>query len=920
MMTKRAFGVSVLLGATLLPGYRTAIAQQLEEIIVTAQRREQSLQEVPISVEAFTSAEIQRQGYRDLNELSMFSPSVYISDEHPTEQDQSIRGFGTFGRNLTLEQAVPIFVDGIHFGRPAQVKLAFLDPARIEVLKGPQPVFFGQNATAGAFNIVSAGPTPEWEGYLDAELGNFGTTILRGAYGGPLTDQLGIRVAGSYEDGDGFIHDVVRGGLAGAYENIGGRVILEYEASDQLTLTGKVEYSKITRDSGAPVLCLTGASLVWERGDEGTPARDGWQGEVGAAIWAGPPTGVGWAAGGFPNGFGLPTNCADDLGDQGARAGGTVFTPPDNVRDEDLNYGLLDIRAAAAEWFSRTTKGGSVDDLAETLESPNAYFELEYQMDNEIQVSWLTGYSGMDRVNVTGDTAPFLISPRERSEDFTQYSSELRFTSGPGPIEWMTGVFWQDTDLDIFANNPRANIIRGLRYNTVRETQEWKSVFANVTFNFLDDKASLDVGGRWTDLTKYGWISQVSSEWLYDVNPCDPRSAGGGSTPPGTGDNNPATCPLHPDALQATAADALFLLPGADQNNLWYIPYRGDRYAPSSWIGDRAQAVGMTIPVDHEGLLGRHDGPFGPDNGGNFNQQEFMPQVTFRYRPNDEHSMFVRYAESFKAGGFDTGVQSLPGDVEELRFGPESGWTIEFGSKGDIWDGRARYDVTVFQTTFQDFQVQAPTGQLENPFIAINAGEQQVKGIELGLIAAATDNLTLSLSAALMDGKFTYFPGAGCNRPEWMNRDTGPCIGENDPEGIANPDLIGTIDRSGTESPKTPDWKIVYGVDWAAPVFNGYQLTLSAKGYFSDGYLTDTSGFDPVISMDQHEDINLTVGIGPQDGPWEIAVYGRNLLEPKVTYHPQFEDPTLDDGIISQYLSRNNFATYGVKFRYNFGL
>jgi len=918
MRTTTTLGLSVVMGATLLTGYRSAIAQTLEEVIVTAQRREQNLQEVPISVEAFGAAEIQRQGYRDLNELSMFSPSVYISDEHPTEQDQSIRGFGTFGRNLTLEQAVPIFVDGIHFGRPAQVKLAFLDPARIEVLKGPQPVFFGQNATAGAFNIVSAGPTPEWEGYLDAELGNFDTSIVRGAYGGPLTDRLGIRVAGSYEDGDGFIHDVVEGGWAGAYENIGGRIILEFEANDRLTLTGKLEYSKITRDSGAPALCLTDGPLIWERGDEGIPARPGWQGEAGFAIWDGPPNGVGWADGGFPNGFGLPTNCADDIGQQGARESGTVYAPPDNVRDEDLNYGLLDIRAASQEWFARTTKGGSVGNLEETLESPNGYFELEYEMDNEIQVTWLTGFSQMDRVNVTGDAAPFVISPRERSEDFTQYSSELRFTSGPGRIEWMTGLFWQDTNLDILANNPRANIQRGMRFNTANEKQEWKSLFANITFNFMDDKASIDLGGRYTDLDKTGAISQVSAEWIYDVNPCDPRSAGGGSTPPGTGDNNPATCPLHPDAVQITAADAEFLLPGADADNLWIIPYRGDRYAPSSWVGNRAQAIGMTIPIDHEGILGRHGGPFTPENGGNFSQSEFMPQVTFRYRPNDDHSLFVRYAESFKAGGFDTGVQSLPADVDELRFEPESGSTIEVGSKGNLWDGRARYDVTLFETTFEDFQVQSATGQLENPFIAINAGEQKVTGIEAGLVAAVSDRLTLSVSAALMDGRFTYFPDAGCNQPELRDAANGPCRTLDEAIALGNPDLEGTIDRSGTDSPKTPDYKVVFGVDWFTPIFNGYVLTLNAKGYVSDGYLTDTSGFDPVISMDAHEDINLTVGIGPANGPWEIALYGRNLLEPKVTYHPQ--DDVQDDGLISQYLSRNNFATYGLKFRYNFGL
>jgi len=926
MLTTRSLGLSLLVGTLLLAGHQAAVAQVLEEVTVTAQRREQSLQEVPVSVEAFLGEEIIRQGYRDLNELSMFSPSVYISDEHPTEQDQSIRGFGTFGRNLTLEQAVPIFVDGIHFGRPAQVKLAFLDVARIEVLKGPQPVFFGQNATAGAFNIISAGPTPEWEGYIDAEVGTFDTSILRGAFGGPLTDRLGIRVAGTYEDGSGFIDDVVSGGSAGAYENLGARVILEFTPNDRLTLTGKLEYAKITRDSSMAALCLTDGPLIWERGDEGIPAPPGFQGEAVPAIFGGPADGgVGWADGGFPNGFGLPTNCADDIGSQGTHAGGIVVAPPTNVRDEEHNFGVLDIRDAAAEWFRRTTKSGRTDNLQETLESPNAYFELDYQMENDVQVTWLTGFSGMDRVNVTGSQAPFLLSTRERSEDFTQYSSELRFTSGTGPIEWMTGLFWQDTDLDIVANNPRASVSRGMRFNDAKETQEWKSVFATLTFNFMDDRASVDLGGRWTDLNKSGWISQVSSTWIYDVYPCDPRGPDIVNGVPGTGDNNPATCPeIHGDAIQVTAAEAEFLLPGADTDNLWTIPYRGDRRAPSSWIGDRAQAVGMMIPVDNESLLGRHDGPFSPSNGGNFDQQEFMPQVTLRYRPNDNHSLFARYAESFKAGGFDTGVQSLPADVDELRFESESGDSIEFGAKGTLWDGRARYDATLFQTTFYDFQVQSPTGLLENPFIAINAGEQQVTGLELGLVTAISDNLTFSVAAAFMDGEFTYFPNAGCNEPELRDAANGPCLTAAEAEalngldGDGDPIGEGTIDRSGTASPKTPDYKIVFGVDWATPIFNGYLLTLNAKGYISDGYLTDTSGFDPVISMDEHEDLNLTVGIGPMNGPWEIAIYGRNLLEPKVTYHPR--DDVQDDGFIAQHLSRNNFATYGVKYRYNFGL
>ena len=104
MLTKRTFALPIVMGTALLAGYEAAIAQTLEEVIVTAQRREQNLQEVPISVEAFSGVEIQRQGYRDLKELGTFSPSVYIQDSHPTEQDQSIRGFGDVFQQLIFRE------------------------------------------------------------------------------------------------------------------------------------------------------------------------------------------------------------------------------------------------------------------------------------------------------------------------------------------------------------------------------------------------------------------------------------------------------------------------------------------------------------------------------------------------------------------------------------------------------------------------------------------------------------------------------------------------------------------------------------------------------------------------------------------------------------------------------------------------
>ena len=129
-------------------------------------------------------------------------------DENGMEDNAvTIRGAGTQGKNRGMEQAAPTFVDGIHFGRASSNRSAFLDIDRIEVLKGPQPVFFGQNATAGAISVLSKRPGEEWEGYLEAEMSRFNARSLEAAAGGPVTDTFGIRVAERYDSTDGHLRD-----------------------------------------------------------------------------------------------------------------------------------------------------------------------------------------------------------------------------------------------------------------------------------------------------------------------------------------------------------------------------------------------------------------------------------------------------------------------------------------------------------------------------------------------------------------------------------------------------------------------------------------------------------------------------------------------------------------------------------------
>ena len=219
---------------------------QLEEVIVTAQKRAESLQDVPVAVSAISGAKIDEAGIQGLEDLTTYVPNVvmFSSPGGGSPGRVYIRGIGS-GNNAGFEQSVGSFVDGIYAGRTRQYLVPFLDVASVEILKGPQGVLFGKNTVAGAMVVNSARPTDELEGELRAQYEfEYGSTEYNGVVSGALTDSLRGRLAAKYQEQEGYMDNLARNTDEPEVENTALRGSLSWDAADSLEVYAKLEYAE----------------------------------------------------------------------------------------------------------------------------------------------------------------------------------------------------------------------------------------------------------------------------------------------------------------------------------------------------------------------------------------------------------------------------------------------------------------------------------------------------------------------------------------------------------------------------------------------------------------------------------------------------------------------------------------------------
>jgi iron complex outermembrane recepter protein len=360
----------------------------LDEIVVTAQKREESLRDVPLSVEAISGDKLADVGIVRMDDLKAYVPNLQMT-ETGIANNIYIRGIGS-GLNQGFEQSVSLYQDGIYRGRGHQSRLPFLDLARIEVLRGPQPILFGKNAVAGAVNMVAARPTRDFQGSIrgsrDFENDD---TVASMMLSGPINDYAAVRIAVHHRNSEGYVSNSTLNRDEPKRDELGARFTLDVLATDNFDLSWRIEKGsynvrgrQIEIFGETPIATGTLAGLRYSQIMAGTP----------------------------------------NLGQ------GQAATAANNVID-----------------YTRSSNGDRSN-----LSNFETSLTGTYRFGGGVTLTSVTGVSNynLDEAcdcDFTGAT----VFDAGITEEYTQFSQELRLTSATtGPFSWIGGAFFQRSALD----------------------------------------------------------------------------------------------------------------------------------------------------------------------------------------------------------------------------------------------------------------------------------------------------------------------------------------------------------------------------------------------------------------------------------------------------------------------------------------
>lgn len=452
----------------------------LEEIIVTARKREESLQDAPIAVSAFSGEALDFRGITDLERLDQFTPNLVLNESttysNVTNAAVFIRGVGQNDFVPVIDPGVGIYVDGVYLGRSVGAVLDIVDLERIEVLRGPQGTLFGRNTIGGAISMTSKRPDEEFGGKVDVKVGTDAMVKARGSVNVPLADKLFGRFSLATFQQDGYVKRVFDGKDLGDQDVFAARGSLRWQPADNIDITLSGDYSQ-ERENGSPGV-ITGIQ----------------------------PMNVGLATGGGPSMTVAANTIAAQLANGGPPSflGGAFFDVT-----QPFPFQFLACEQAANFNNPACYNSRYIDDGGKKYNYGTAPSEqeldvwgfsgvVEWDITDKLAVKSITALRGFDGYFVGDqDGSPVSVSYLIDIYEHEQISQEVQFlgSSFQDRLDWIAGFYYFDEEGENL--NPVRFSQVHLQSGGEYKADSW-AVFGQSTWH-VNDRLDVTVGLRYTE-------------------------------------------------------------------------------------------------------------------------------------------------------------------------------------------------------------------------------------------------------------------------------------------------------------------------------------------------------------------------------------------------------------------------------------
>jgi iron complex outermembrane recepter protein len=863
----------------------------ITEIVVTAQRREESLQKVPLSVTAITGAELRNSDTRDITRLEQAVPGLRIARSGPSARP-AIRGIYTETIGANSDPRIGFYVDEVYQSRPQQTIAAFVDLERVEVQKGPQGTLFGRNSFGGNIALTSAKPTDEYEGGFGLIYGNYNRIKAEGFVNIPIADGIGLRVAGAVDRHDPYLKSVVNSRASAGdlnYQFVRATLrIAPPSLDDRLEILLRGSYfnqddrgqgSSNSQNLGAIVdtslIRLPGQTLTFN--------------------------GVTYP---FPSGY-----------NGGNYATGTLVPFSPVFRDNIPDIGGADIGLPIAGPYTLL-----FDYAAQNrVKAKNSSSTINFDITDNVRVRSITGYNDFFFSNrADGDGGPIPFSEFYAvnvAKTFTQ-ELQLQSTNKDSPLQYTVGAYYMNDKINeasavVYPRNDYSTVTAAANGFPVLYANGSTCSFAalptgplpfsgncNIS-NFSQPDSASPTFARTKSYAGYGQLSYTIGEKLtltagarYTVDDKDYRSVAQGAGTAFVGSyvsaQNQAFLNANPAATQAQlpfaagAANASLIRPGGANagfaNGVGYrasFPFNNDRaefanfdcggLTPGQFALNGTQAVVGTVPNYFVTRCGKRKFKY------------WTYRVAADYQISPTNMVYASFSTGVHSGGF--GAAFVPSTIPQgtfSSFDAENITALELGTKNSFFDRRLQVNAAIFYNKTSDNQVQglAPvvTGPnvIQNISTITNLGSTKAPGAELSIIAKPVDRLTLRAAVNYLHARNSVVPaplgfnsglcfasaGASGNVPG------SPCaintLANNRgfgfgffPNASTNPRLFvpvlnaaGAIvdyqslyDGKKQRVQNTPDWSANFGLAYDLPVGENATLTPELDVLWSGSYL-----------------------------------------------------------------------------------